>query len=363
MDTSLAQEVSNLVQSVTSSSSGLTVTGAFMYIFVAMVVLRLELQRRGGFAVGSMSSGYKESCKRILRQCAPEALGVLACLLLAAALRARGDVHVPDEHVQAWEEIKSQWPLLMSADSLLSLQAMLRLVTLLSVVLRAGSSGPVPFCDEAAALSLGGCLARAVLNCRTTSYALDGPLGGNLPAACEAASIPLLMALSRSAIRRAPMKMALTGAAVAFIACRNQLSLDDNFVSDCLFMSAHCFELLAACTYLVRNLFVDVAGPRGVRVSIGTTHVLMTLQQSLATYYFLRAFDAVPALVATGLPFHVLHFGSALQLGAYAGAAVLFLAEYIEVGGAVEDPAERRPTTWAWQSPQQPELLLSEAVF
>jgi len=305
----------------------------FMCIVVAMLVLRIELQRRAvtGPNFGSrQGSGYAEGCQRILRQCAPEAAGVVACLTLAAALRARGDgmstAGVVDD--AAWAQIKADWPLLITADTLLSLQAMLRFVVLVSVALRCDGSRVVPLADEVGALWLGAGLARLVYGFRASAYLLDGPLGGNLPVACEIAVIPLLFVVGRKSMWRAPFTMAAIVAATAIFAGRNHLNLANDIVADLCFIAAHCMDFLASIAYLLRTLLVD-SGPRGstAHISMGFVHLLMPIQQSLSAYYFLRAFEASPALVGAGRPFDMLQIGNVAQLGAYLGAASLYLAE------------------------------------
>lgn len=298
-------------------------------IVVAMIVLRLELQRRvqnrPGFG-SSDGSRYAENCKRILREFAPEAAGLIACLTLAAALRARGDKRPADD--QVWAQIKEQWPLLMTADTLLSLQAMLRLVVLLSAVLRAGGGGPVPLADEAAALWLGAGLSRVLLVSRCSLYMLDGPLGGLLPVACEVAVLPLLFSLGRGALRRAPVTLALVFSAAACFATRNRLQLADDSITNSLFMMAHSLDLLAAFVYLVRVALIDHEG-KGILgdVSVAFAHLLMPVQQALSAYYFLRAFEYSESLVGSGRPFESLQISNTAQLGAYLAAAALYIAE------------------------------------
>jgi len=300
---------------------------------VAMLVLRIELQRRAvtGPNFGSREGGgYAEECQRILRQCAPEAAGVIACLTLAAALRARGDVMSTAGAVDeaAWAQIKADWPLLITADTLLSLQAMLRFVVLVSVALRCSGNQTVPLADEVGTLWLGAGLARLVTGSRANAYLLDGPLGGNLPFACEIAVIPLLFVVGRDTLRRAPSTMVAIVVATAIFAGRNHLNLASDTVADSCFIAAHCMDFLASIAYLMRTLLVD-SGPRGsaAHISMGFVHLLMPIQQSLAAYYFVRAFEASPVLVGAGRPFHLLQIGNIAQLGAYLGAASLYLAE------------------------------------
>merc|ERR1719433_751291 len=93
----------NILSSVTSGrepSTIFTLSGETMLcVVVAMVVLRLELQRRAGSGpdIGSRreATRYAQNCKRLLKECMPEAASLMACLTLAAALRARGDAVPP----------------------------------------------------------------------------------------------------------------------------------------------------------------------------------------------------------------------------------------------------------------------------
>jgi len=318
---------------IDSLADGFGIGGAFICVVVAMLVLRIELQCRAvtGPNLGSrQGSSYVEGCHRILRQCAPEAAGVIACLTLAAAMRARGDGMSTAGVVDAatWVQIKANWPLLITADTLLSLQAMLRFVVVVSAVLRCDGSRVVPLADEVGALWLGAGLARLVLGFRASAYLLDGPLGGNLPVACEIAVIPLLFVVGRKSMWRAPFTMAAIVAATAIFAGRNHLNLANDIVADLCFIAAHCMDFLASIAYLLRTLLVD-SGPRGstAHISMGFVHLLMPIQQSLSAYYFLRAFEASPALVGAGRPFDMLQIGNVAQLGAYLGAASLYLAE------------------------------------
>jgi len=300
-----------------------------MCLIVAMVILRLEPQR------------YAGSAKRILRQYAPEVAGVTACLLLAAALRTRGDAAGAYEDNAAWDEITRQWPILLTADTLLSLQTMLRLVILLSVVLRTGA-GPVPLASEAAMLWFCATAARLAAVSLNSSYALDGPVGGALPIACEVASLPLLLAMSRGpALSKAPLTTAVVIASTACLATRNHLNLAENDLADTCFAVAHLFDVLAAFTYLLRTLLLDTV--RKGDAAVGFTHLLMPVQQSLSTYYYVVAFDAVPSLVGAGLPFELLQIGATAQLGALLGAVAFHLAEGFEGRASGEQAAPRSP--------------------
>lgn len=225
---------------------------------------------------------------------------------------------------EAWENIKAQWPLLMTADTLLSLQVMLRLVVLLSIVFRAGSGGPAPLSQETSALWLGANLARFALVCRSSVYKLDGPLGGFLPVACEVAVLPILLVLSRGTMRRAGASLSVIAVCAICFASRHHLSLAGEASIDGLFTLAHALDFLAAVVYLVRTVLIERTSRD---VSVGFTHMIMLIQQGLAAYYFLQAFAAVPELVGAGLPFEFLQIGSMVAFGAYLSAAILHFAE------------------------------------
>lgn len=309
-----------------------------LLVVVATVVLRFELLRRLGDlgpGVGARgAASYAESLKRSARRCAPEAAGLVAILTLAAALRARGSQGDTDDPVVL--QIRAEWPMLQSADDLLSLQAMLRLVVLASAVLRGASSSPAPLNGQPAALWLCGAAARVALLARSSDYAMEGPLGATVTAAFEVAVLPVLFGMSRGALGKAPSAILFAGAGAAFFAFRNRLNLSGDAVSDSLFVFAHCCDLLAALTYLLRAALIEASGRGGV--SVGFAHVLMPFQASLSAYYFMQAFPHSAELVGEGQPFAVLQVANAVACGAYLAAAALYVAECLEqLGGSFGD--------------------------
>lgn len=307
-------------------------------VTVGILVLRAEFQRRAVTEPTISRGGCAERCKRFLQHCALEAAGVITCLTLAAVLRAKGDSGPGDD---TWAQIQAQWPLLVTADTVLSLQAMIRLLVVLSCVLRTGGGMQVPLGDETAMLWLGAGAARVALLFRTDVYMLDGPLGGKLPATCELAVLPLLFALSRGSLVKAPLVGAVTYAAAAALAGRNHLNLAQDAISDGLFVAAHGLDFIAAFAYLLRTLLIDVRSTGcTANVSVGFAHLLMPVQQCLAAYYFVQAFEADPALVGSGRPFDMLQIGAITQLGFYLGATVVYLAEYLDHAEAVRSPVQ-----------------------
>lgn len=299
---------------------------------VAMVVLRIEVQRRAGLeaAGGSWPLAWSaDRAKRLLKENVAETALLLSCATLAVMLRSRGDTSAHQSDAQ-WEQIKSSWPVLITADTLLSLQSMLRLVAFLAAMLRVSDAGAAaPLAEGAAALWLFGGIARMAVFARTDAYVLDGPLGGALPTAFEAAALPTLLALGSRALRRSWLPLTLAVAAVLAYAQCNHLSLAeaDDRTSDILYSSAECFETLAAFVYLARAALVEgaVQSP-----GAGFVHLLMPVQQALGAYYWLEAFSGSHDLVGAGRPFDVLHIGTVAGLGAYLAAGALFLADRLD---------------------------------
>lgn len=318
----------------TAPVSGNSICESMIAIVIGVAVLRLEIVRHGGGPPWRISGvgGCAKSCRGIIKQHIPEVAGLVACLALAVALRVRGgSAGTVDE--KTWADIMRQWPILITADSLLALQAMLRLVVLLSAVLRGGAS--LPLSQESAFFFCCAAIGRVALAMRSNVYMLDGPLGGLLPAVAELASVPLLAALCKGTNLKALTVSLTTVGAMMLIAYRNRLSLAGDALSDGLFIFAHMCEALSAFAYLCRTVLLGVSH---ANVAVQFGHVMMPLQQVLAAYYFVQAFEFVPELVSSGHPFELLQIAGVAQLGAYAAAAVLHWAEYMETPLATIDP-------------------------
>lgn len=282
--------------------------------------------------------GVGTNLKKSIQRYAPEIMGMCGLVALSLYLRLYGSTgFMADE--KTFESIALQWPILLTADSLLSLQAMLRLVVFMSTVLRS-ASGPTLLSQEAAAIFCGAALGRVMLLAWSNAYLLDGPLGGYLPATCEFLSAVFLAKLSHGIQQRALIASGMTLAVAAWISSRNRLSLAGDSLADALFIFAHTAELFAAFAYLSRGLFSDVSlgGPRRKSVAaLRFAHAIMPLQQCFAAYYFVQAFDVVPQLVDVGHPFQILQMGGIAQVAAFVGAALLHWAECLEL--SIEDPA------------------------
>jgi len=120
------------------------------------------------------------------RRFAPELIALSICTTVSICLRAYGNNVKPQdlEQQKAWEQIQNEWPLLVTADTLLAFQALVRLIAIISVFLRASPTAPLR--GSSAVFFFAAATARVWLASRTDSYLLDGPLGGRLPVVCEA---------------------------------------------------------------------------------------------------------------------------------------------------------------------------------
>eukprot|EP00933_Yihiella_yeosuensis_P078493 TRINITY_DN89_c8_g1_i1.p1 TRINITY_DN89_c8_g1~~TRINITY_DN89_c8_g1_i1.p1 ORF type:complete len:357 (-),score=55.94 TRINITY_DN89_c8_g1_i1:454-1524(-) len=276
-----------------------------------------------------------KKCTQVLACALPEIIGLFTVLTMACFLRLRGDTEViVDPHEkQVWEEIKQDWPILMGADTLLNLQAMLRLIVLLFLSLRAKWSGSSPLTGMSAIFLFSAMVARGSLSTQTRDYRLEGPLalGGDLPIACEAAMIPFLATLGVTALREMPITaISAISMATAMSQC-HYLNLARNPSMDSLFILAHLLELLSAFAFVARTISICFSpGERKSSTSVGFMQFIMPIQQALSTYYFLTAFGPDANLVGRGRPFCILIIGSLLQLGAYLCAAAIHFGVFFE---------------------------------
>jgi len=334
-------------------------------------VLCIEVPRRvGGIQLEAL--GLRKcvrSAGTILVGCAPEVVGLSVVGFLAVLLRLRGDTEVmtsPMEQ-QVWEQIKVEWPILMGADTLLNLQAMLRLLVLLFLARRAQVGGRSPLSGLPALLFLAAALTRGRMGCVTDAYRLEGPLslGGDLPIACEVAGVAFWTALGASAVRKAPVAATVMVGGAIWFASHHFLNLAKNATADQLFIQAHMLELMAAFAYVSRAICLAVGsndangdeqdsdespskGDWKSNAFIGFMHMVMTMQQAFSAYYFLTAFEPHPSLVAVGRPFCVLCIGNLLQLGAYLCAAAFWAGSFVynpEVARTEQDVDTTADTT------------------
>lgn len=293
-----------------------------MIAVAALIVLYLEVIRRvPDFNV--LSYVNVRNYKNLLRQHRCEALCLVACLSLAVVLRVAAPPRITGD-VKSWERSCKSWPILLTPDSLLAFQTFLRSLGFMSVVLR---GSPSPLSNEAALCFLVAAIGRTVIASQSDVYMLDGPLGGYLPVGNEFLSVALLTFLSRGISKRGFLMVVPMVALASYLAKQNSLSISQDATIDEWFMFAHVSELFGAFAYLCRSVVMGSGSAVKQISSLGFTYAIMIMQQCLAAYFFAQAFMPSPKAVRAGHPFEILHFGAMAQLGAFAAAAALRMAE------------------------------------
>lgn len=322
----------------TASSFDGVVSGIFP-LAVAATVWFLENRRRGADEAHQTTQSDGPSCGPLplLRQCKPEVVGVGCVMTAAIALLAQAwtgmtktsPQFASDEFDAAWVEITQQWPVLMTADTLLALQSLLRLPLLLSVLLRSPTLGTkAPLTGVPTLLFFTGAACRVSLLACDDAYWLDGPLGGSVNLASEVAALVVLTWLSWGVARTTNMCGLVWSVCLAGgLASRHQLQISENSTMNTLFVMAQLLDLLAASAHLAHTMSID-GGLRGGATSF--VHFLLPLQQALPVYFFLEAFDEIPELVSCGYPFKVLQLSTSVALGMYLMAAVLHIVLCVE---------------------------------
>lgn len=284
---------------------------------LAVIVWFIEHRRRAHSSAGS------DMGQRLFRQLLPEMAGLtLLSGLVAMLLVCKREDHGLQGDA-AWTDVKHEWPLLMTADTLIGLQAMMRLVFLLSASLRRTGATLSPLDGEPAAFFLIAAVVRVVLLSLSPRdvYHLDGPLGGDLNVAIEATSCLLLLPLGCRILQMGLLRV-LTVAVIATLlaasAARNHFALADKSLShlDMLFSLVMLLEIVAGVAFYIRSAkgkesFVFDA-------FTGYAHIMLPLQQALPTYFVLVAFappfQVEPSLVGQGRPFELLQAGSLVRL-------------------------------------------------
>eukprot|EP00441_Pelagodinium_beii_P026888 CAMPEP_0197651206 /NCGR_PEP_ID=MMETSP1338-20131121/31432_1 /TAXON_ID=43686 ORGANISM="Pelagodinium beii, Strain RCC1491" /NCGR_SAMPLE_ID=MMETSP1338 /ASSEMBLY_ACC=CAM_ASM_000754 /LENGTH=342 /DNA_ID=CAMNT_0043225775 /DNA_START=104 /DNA_END=1132 /DNA_ORIENTATION=+ len=300
---------------------------------LALAVWLVDRHSRGGELTPACGGNF-------LRNLGPELAALMAVALLAAMLLGKGDhngVHeIPSEDHQVWESITNEWQILTTADSLIGLQAMLRVLLLSSAVLRFRQAEKSPLASEPAAFLLLAALARTATLVLSPPdiYHLDGPLGGMLNIIVEALAIPLLLRLSLSAFKQSMTRIAVclvAAVAAAVVAKFNRLALADagDEYLDVLFSASELLELLGAGAFLLRSICTNNVG------SFCTfAHLVLPLQQFLGAYFMLfswglEPFLEVPQLVGAGHPLLLLQASGLVEVGFYLIALAIYLGNCV----------------------------------
>lgn len=301
----------------------------------------MEMRRRSSdeTRLANRNSPCQPVCGPLLRECVPEIAGAGLVVIGAGVSLANAwtDVTAYAGGVQfdaAWTDITNQWPVLMTADTLLALQSLFRLPLLLSVLLRAPpkmevAPQTVPLAGYSILLYFMAGMSRVIILTFDEAYGLDGPLGGRVNYASEIASLLVLTFLAAGALRDLPNIFGLvcSVAIACFVAQRHCFAISENVWMDTLFVFAQVMETFGAGVHLTHTFMTD-GGAQGGAASF--VHFLLPLQQVLPVYFFLEAFEEVPDLSRSGHPFMVLRLISAIGMGLYCLSATIHLVMRLE---------------------------------
>jgi len=310
--------------------------GTSALIIFAVAVWAMELQRKE-------MVGPSAIVRRILLNLSRfEIVGLAMCTALVIVLctrqRHNGFESIPDGDTNLWQEITNEWPMLMTADSLLSIQSMLRLIVLLSALLRGGAAlGTTPLLPECASFMLCASICRLALIGLSPfdTYHLDGPLGGAVYVMFEVAAFPLLLLLSHGMIYQGARGFSVLTGGVMFsllIAKYHQFQLADDAHLDVLFSMGLIFELPAAACFLVRSCATALAAtaPTTKHSFAGFAHLALPIQQGLSLYFLLVGLapplETPEAIMRKGHPFECMWATGAAQVVMYLLAGVAHFA-------------------------------------
>mmetsp|Transcript_59332 Transcript_59332/g.72575 ORF Transcript_59332/g.72575 Transcript_59332/m.72575 type:complete len:340 (+) Transcript_59332:62-1081(+) len=277
------------------------------------------------------------SLVRTLKKLAPELAALSFGLSLAAALvycgQHNGGAEIPKEDEALWNDINAEWPVLKTADSLLGIQAMLRLVLLSSALLRdGGSEATSAFAMEPLGfLFLASCTrATLLLASPWEVYHLDGPVGGALNLACEICAVPLTAWLCRPLWRNLYSLTCVLAAMVVLglLAMQQHLALADPGMEylDVLFSWSQFLDAAVAVTFLIRTCTLWTAA----RGEFMVYCVMALLFQQLLSAIFMftswgqAPFHEVPGIVGKGHPLTMMQSSSLLEVGCYLVSSVVF---------------------------------------
>lgn len=283
--------------------------------------------------------------KKLLRSCALEIGGVATILGLGIYMRCKNQGFdrfdaMDEQQVQAWEQVMKEWPLLLTADTLLSFQVLLRVLICASTLWRTDDSSKtkrLPLAGEPALFLFFAQAARVVILFRTSDYTLDGPLGGNIAKSGEVAALILSAALGLPALRKSLLSVSFTVFAAIWFAGRNHLSVAQDPVADSMFVAAHTLEIMCALTFFIRTLVIltDTYDQESNGIEVFLVYVMMMVQQAMPAYYFMEAFAYSADLVGAGFPFELLTYGNVVGFGALLASLAIYVGVHTDEGGAI----------------------------
>lgn len=277
------------------------------------------------------------SCLRLLKKLAPELLALSFGLSLAAALvycgQHNGGAEIPKEDEALWNDINVEWPVLKTADSLLGIQSMLRLVLLTSALLRdGGNKATSAFAMEPLGfLFLASCTRAALLLASPWEvYHLDGPVGGALNLACEICAVPLTAWLCRPLWHDLYSLSCVLAVMVVcgLLASQQHLALADPGMEylDVLFSLSQFLDSAVAGTFLLRTCSLWTAA-RGEFMAYSV--MALFFQQLLSAVFMFSSWGQAPfhevhGIVGKGHPLAMMQTSSLMEVGCYALSSVVF---------------------------------------
>jgi hypothetical protein len=274
--------------------------------------------------------------KTVLKKCSLEVGGLALLSAAMVSLRMRGThtaVGIDDIEDEAWEQITQEWPLLVTADSLLAAQVLLKVLICVSLLLRRES----PKANSLGSLAVLWCLghaARLALVYRSSHYLLDGPFGGNISVGGEFAVFLSTLCLGWREACKHPLCLAFACAVLAWFSSRNRLNLAEDPTADSLFVFANAAEIMAAVAYSACAVMVATDSTKDAEsdecVTAGFTHFLMLAQHLAPAYYFTTAFPASPDMMGAGQPFMLLQYGNLACVAVLLASFVMYAAMHLE---------------------------------
>lgn len=306
----------------------------YLMPLLVVFVWVFEYKRRAAGALNEIAMG-----KRLLRQLIPELVCLILLLtIIAVSLAYRREADSPQDP-DYWKSVKKEWPLFICADTLIGLQAMLRVVFLLSASFRRNAAQLSPLDGEAAAFFLLASISRVSLLCLSPRdvYHLDGPLGGDMNVTVEVTALLLLLPLGCRVFKKGSysvVAMVLSMMALAVVANRNHFALADHDQAylDVLWLLGFILEIAAAFAFHIRSSWMK--GCYSWDAFTGFAHFMLPLMQALPTYFILVAFappfTVVPTLVGQGRPFEVCQYGGLLQILVYLITAIVYFVSCTE---------------------------------
>jgi hypothetical protein len=328
----------DLISNPQQSNGSMSTEGVALVIIVSAVWI-LDFFRRSGHA--SPEQCLIDAALK-LRSLALEVslllvAGASAFLLLYRGRHEGAPIPVEDEEI--WHEIKNEWPLLTTADSLLGLQSLLRLVVLLSATLRLAPNkdSKSAFLGSCGLFFLSAAVVRVMLLVMSPQdvYHLDGPLGGNVNFMVEVSSLLLLMILNLRCFNLSMARMVACAFAitcVTLVAEFNCLEIADENSEflDVLFSLNGLLELLGAISFTFASLWIS-----GTSAAFeGFVHVILPVQQLFAAIFLLTAWvseEEQQSLVRRGYPFQLLQASYVLQVGLYLIATTVRVTDIASV--------------------------------